>query len=474
MVRWSAVLDSAIVQGSMGPPLAARAFAITHTCMFDAWAAYDSVAIGTRFGSRLRRPAHERTAVNKAKAISYAAYRALVDLFPAQRPASFDPFMASLGYDPSDASTDPTTPSGVGNLACAAVLGLRHLDGSNQLEGYVDDSGYAPVNPPSAIPVDPATVVDPDRWQPLIYTNSQGVSVTEAFLAPHWGKVTPFAMRSGDQYRSYIGTFGPALHGTAGYEAQSRDLLTLSAGLDDRSKMAAEYWSNGPNDLGAVMHWGYFAAHISARDTNTLDQDVKLFFALGNAELDTSIALWDAKRYFDSVRPVTSIPYLFAGQQVLAWAGPGKGTQSIDGGSWIPYLAPWFHATPFAEFGSGHSAFSAAAARILRLFTGSDTFGASVTLPAGSSAIEPGLTPTRDVVLTWPTFTDAANEDGMSRRYGGLHFEAGDLVGRAVGPIIADQVWLQVLSYVDPTGGVKKRTTEPPAMRQNSSRKKQE
>src|SRR5262245_7782566 len=59
-----------------GPPIVARALAIAHTCMYDAWAAYDAVAVGTTdtSGSR-RRPANERTDVNKAKAISFAAYR---------------------------------------------------------------------------------------------------------------------------------------------------------------------------------------------------------------------------------------------------------------------------------------------------------------------------------------------------------------------------------------------------------------
>jgi hypothetical protein len=45
----------------------------------------------------------------------------------------FDPLMASLAYDPANTTTDTTTPAGVGNVACAAVLEYRHHDGSNQL-----------------------------------------------------------------------------------------------------------------------------------------------------------------------------------------------------------------------------------------------------------------------------------------------------------------------------------------------------
>ena len=66
-----------------GPPIVARALAIAHTCMYDAWAAYDDVAVGTTDteGSR-RRPADERTDENKAKAISFAAYRCLTQPVP--------------------------------------------------------------------------------------------------------------------------------------------------------------------------------------------------------------------------------------------------------------------------------------------------------------------------------------------------------------------------------------------------------
>src|SRR5207253_2000742 len=64
------------------PTVGARMLAIVVTAMYDAWAAYDDKAIGTRLGGKLRRPAGERTEANKRKAIAYATYRALLYLFP--------------------------------------------------------------------------------------------------------------------------------------------------------------------------------------------------------------------------------------------------------------------------------------------------------------------------------------------------------------------------------------------------------
>ena len=102
---------------------------------------------------------------------------------------------------------------------------------------------------------------------------------------------------------------------------------------------------------------------------------------------------------------------------------------------------------PFAEYPSGHSTFSAAAAEILRRFTGSDAFGAAATVPAGSSRIEPGLVPAEDLTLRWDTFSAAADQAGLSRRYGGIHFEQGDLVGRGIGRAVGARVWRLAMRY---------------------------
>src|SRR5438128_12625849 len=128
VLQWDNAALQAIRVAKPGPPIVARALAIVHTVMYDAWAAYDDQAVGTRLGGSLRGPAVERTLVSKNEAVSFAAYRALVDLFPTQTPA-FNDLMASLGYDPANGSTDVATPAGVGNVAAAAVIAVRHHDG---------------------------------------------------------------------------------------------------------------------------------------------------------------------------------------------------------------------------------------------------------------------------------------------------------------------------------------------------------
>jgi hypothetical protein len=300
VIQWNMAALQGVRDSKIGPPMVARALAIVHTCIYDAWAAYDERALGTQFGGKLRQPPSQRRIFNEEEAISFAAYRAVVDLFPADKTTIFDPLMASLGYDPNNKSTDTSTPSGVGNVACAAVLNFRHNDGSNQLgnmtpsgAAYADYTGYVPVNPPSIVPVNPVTVVDVNHWQPLQYFDPTGAFVTPKFLAAHWYKVTPFAMTSPDQFRSIIGESGPALLGSATFMKQAQDLIALSANLTDKQKVIAEYWKDGPKSETPPGHWNLFAQFVSARDRHDLDEDVKMFFALTNAIFDGSILCWE-------------------------------------------------------------------------------------------------------------------------------------------------------------------------------------
>ncbi|GAC1380152.1 MAG: vanadium-dependent haloperoxidase [Acidimicrobiales bacterium] len=463
-VYWNTVALEAIRTTHPGPPMAARALAVMNTAMFDSWAAYDAQAVGTQLGGALRRPPSARTSDNKAEAVSFAAYRTLVDLFPtsAYPPGISPPFagaMQALGYNPADDSLSSGSPSGIGNQAAAAVLTFRHADSSNQLGDrtpsgipYADYTGYAPVNAPDATlttGLDP--IADPDRWQPLVVpsaTNSLGV--TQHCIAPFWGQVTPFALASFDQFPP---STRPATvdDDDDAYRTQADEILQYSASLTDAHKMIAEYWADGPHSELPPGHWNLFAQYVSHRDGHTLDDDIRMFFALSNAVFDASVACWGFKRRYDSVRPVTAVHYLYTGKDIEAWAGPFQGTRTIDGAIWRPYQASTVVTPPFQEFTSGHSTFSAAAAQVLFRFTGSDAFGETVTFAQGSSAFEAGVVPAAPVTLAWPTFSAAADEAGLSRRYGGIHFATADLAGRAMGRPIGDLAFDKAQTYIDGT-----------------------
>ena len=113
----------------------------------------------------------------------------------------------------------------------------------------------------------------------------------------------------------------PNLYPGTGYEQQAQEVVDFSANLTDERKIIVEYWADGPGTDQPPGHWAALAQWVSRRDSHTIDDDVRMFFALTNALLDASIAVWDCKRTFDSVRPITAVRFLWTGQQIRAW-GP--------------------------------------------------------------------------------------------------------------------------------------------------------
>jgi Domain of unknown function (DUF6851)/VCPO second helical-bundle domain len=453
VLRWDEETLTAIRATKPAPTVVARALAVVHTAIYDAWAPYDATAVGTRLGGTLRRPADERTADYKSKAISYAAYRALLDLFPA-RSADFTAFMTALGYDPADTGTDTTTPQGIGNVTAQAVLDFRHGDGANQLgdaptgpaRAYADYTGYTPVNSWNQL-------TDPYRWQPQCVpapppgATSCAGSI-QSFATPQWNRVTPFALTRPDQ-------FGPPAMSRSNLPAEAKQLVDFQATMTDANKTSAYYWADGPSSELPPGHWAMFAQAASRMAALGLDSNVKGFFGLGNAMLDASIASWNAKVTQDTVRPISYIRWLYAGKTVRGWGGPGKGIVTEPGSAWRAYQEASVVTPPFAEYNSGHSAFSGAAAQVFARLAGTDMFRVALTttVRTGTSIIEPGVVPARDTVLRFASFTDAADQAGLSRRYGGIHFEDGDLAGRTLGKAIGNAAWIKAQTYFAGTAG---------------------
>jgi hypothetical protein len=452
VIAWNNVALAALRVARPSPPVAARTLAIVHTAMYNAWAAYDPIAYSTRDLGRLRRPEAEHSVPNQIKAFSFAAYAALLDQFPAQK-AAFDAQMAALAYNPAQASLDYNTPEGIGTLSARILLEYAADDGSNQLgrlapggQPLADYSGYAPRNAPMVFdqPTPRNAIAFPGLWQPLTYRDTSGTLVTPGFSLPYWGQVRPFALTSGAQFRPGP----PAQFGTQEFVDQARYMVNVQVGLTEQHKVMADYWSGATSGESPCAQWSQFAQWVSARDNHSEAQDIKLFFALSNALLDASIAAWDAKRTYDSARPITAIRYLLCCQVIRGYGfdGPAGGLRQIAGEAWVPYHLPSYPGPAFPDHVSGHSTFSMAAAAVLRLFTGSDTFNHSLAVAPRSLTLDPAL-PSAAVTLNWPTFTYAACEAGTSRVYSGIHFHQADVAGRTLGEVVGGVVFNKARCY---------------------------
>src|SRR5262249_27424675 len=157
-----------------------------------------------------------------------------------------------------------------------------------------------------------------------------------------------------------------------------------------------------------------------------------------NASFDAGIVAWHIKRKYNGVRPITAIRFTKRGQTIRAWGGPGRPTERIPGEKGSPYN-PGTNLTPsFPGDFSGHSGVSPSSATVLSLFTGSDHFGFSTVLPAGFGRVEPNVPPV-PTTFFYETFGDAAAEAGLSRLYGGIHFEDDNTTAQDVGYLIGLQ-----------------------------------
>jgi hypothetical protein len=86
-------------------------------------------------------------------------------------------------------------------------------------------------------------------------------------------------------------------------------------------------------------------------------------------------------------------------------------------------------------------------ATILSKFFGSDELGVCHTQFPNSSNIEVGV-PTAEVKLCWDTLTEAAQQAGLSRLYGGIHFTNGNIQGQSLGINVANSVWQKTQFYL--------------------------
>jgi hypothetical protein len=257
----------------------------------------------------------------------------------------------------------------------------------------------------------------------------------------------------------------------------------------DFARVIAEFWADGPRSETPPGHWNTLANAVADHsdherryrgvgpELDPLEWDVKVYFMLNAALHDAAIAAWGCKRYYDYIRPISSIRHLAQVQKlpiipglieqvtaessgpgerhyhllaeggqlgdmaVYTWGGEPEdkltehtGTEWILAENWLPYQRDTFVTPAFAGYVSGHSAFSRAAAEVLTYITGSPYFPggmATHTVPRGHLEFEFG--PSETITLQWARYFDASDEAGLSRLYGGIHVPADDGPGRVMG-----------------------------------------
>lgn len=393
---------------------------------FDAIAPYHSTATGV-YSTIARQAGSESTLKNKNIATLHASYQVLNRLLP-QSNAAWREMLSSAGLDPEDAHQGDADPVGIGNLAGAAVVAARENDGMNQLgnEGgvvynrrpYADYTGYEPEN--SAF-----YLKERGRWQPDILTTGSGLFQVQRHVTPQIALTDTYTGLNPNS----LTTTKPkdSQTGMPAYRKQVDEVLAASAAMTDEQKMMAELFDN------KLLSLGFSALFIFQTRGFGFDEFVQYDFLVNLAAFDTAIVIWKEKLRYDAVRPFSAIKHVYGDSAVTAWGGPGMGTvNDLPGSQWRSYLQTADH----SEYPSGSAAFCAAHAEASRLYLGSDDFGWTVPQAAGSSRIEPGVTPAADINLHWETWTQFAEDCGMSRFWSGVHFKPSIAAGAPIGTVV--------------------------------------
>ena len=269
---WNEQILSAIRIDFPHPPKHARNLFHLATVMYDAWAAYDTTAIGYIHHERATSGGDIELA--RHEAISYAAYRLLKNRF-ASGPgavttnAALDAQMAAFGYDTNITSTAGSAPANVGNRITATILAWGLADGSGELNGF-DDPSYSNPQPPLIVLGSSGAIggipegTDPNRWQPLALSaafSQNGIPIpgtVQNYIGVTWLNALPFSLtraNPGDLWLDPGPLFKASVPGTpsatdAAYKAAALELITKSSQLNSDTIIDISPGAIGNSTLG--------------------------------------------------------------------------------------------------------------------------------------------------------------------------------------------------------------------------------
>ena len=401
---WNANAGEAALAACIAPvdnPLhESRLYAVTHLAIHDALNAIERHSRPYAFAARIRGQ------VSPEAAVAAAAREVLVTLI-GQIPAPFPPACVEAGIASVEADYTAALeeiPDGaakteglrVGRAAAATILALRAGDGSD------------------------TPLLDPEYPQgtdPGEYRFTPGFTFV---FAPGWADVTPFVLRRSSQFRP-----GPPYAVTSRRyaadlneikELGGDDITTPSARTAEETEMALFWVESSP------LQWNRIARTVAEERGLDMWEAARLFGLLNMALADGYIASFDTKRHYNYWRPVTAIHM-----------ADTDGNPNTEGDpTWTP-LVP---TPPITEYESAHALEGGAGAQVLRRFFGTNRVRfstCSLTLPEGSRCSDE--TP---VLRSFRTFSQAAEENAISRILVGFHFRKGAEEGLARGRKIGD------------------------------------
>lgn len=381
VLDWNAVMMAGVRVDNTGPTLSTRNLAILHLAIYDAVNTVERTHQPYLFQPEVT----EGTSTEAA--VVGAGYEVLKVLYPSLRARADDAFESWRATAPNTPATDHGL--ALGRRIAESMLAARANDGSATDVPYI----------PSA---------EPGQWRrtPPFFRPP---------VTPQWRYVTPFAVPDIDPF---VPLPPPALdsvkYATALNEVKALGSKSSTVRTAEQTQIAV-FWSDFSYTAMPPGHWHEIAASIVQSQGTGLADTARLMALLSLAQADAAIVCWEAKYRYNLWRPVTAIQ-----------------RASEDGNDATEADPTWDHllgAPPFPSYTSGHSSFSKASAEIIADFYGTD----ALTFTAASDSL-PG------VFRTFQSLSACADEIGLSRIYGGIHFSFDNVAGKASGRLIAQHV----------------------------------
>lgn len=398
----------------LGPTRTSRALAIVHAAIFDAVNSIDR-----SYQPYLVDDVHASSGASIAAAAAQAGHDTLAALYPAMT-AMFDAALTAdlAGIAPGRARQGIE----VGQYVASQILALRAHDGSDANPVYT-----------------PGT--DPGQWRP------DPLHPGQQHLGPAWGQVTPFVIQSGSQFRAPP---PPAMNSpeyTAAFnevKALGGDgLTTPSSRTEDETEIGIFWGYDGQPGLCAPPRLYNQIGEIIAQNQGNSEVQNARFFALINlAMADAAITVWETKYHYNFWRPVAAIREA---------ATDGNADTAADP-NWSPLGAPADNdngtnfTPPFPAYTSGHAGIGAAMFHTVADFYGTDQIPFSFTSDEfnGVNLDQNGL-PRPLRTRSYTSMSQAAEENGQSRIYLGIHWRFDKVQGIAQGNHIADYIFQHAL-----------------------------
>lgn len=381
VLDWNVLMLDAIRADTTAPTLSTRNLAILNTAMYDA---VNSVTRTHQpYWHLLSTPSNTSA---EAAAVG-AAYEVVVLLYPSFEYWADDLFNTWLATVPQDEAL--TNGLSLGQDAGLLAVAFRGDDGSSLNVTYVPSSA-------------------PGQWQ-------RTPPYFRPPLTPQWRYVAPFCL---PDIEPFVPAPPPApdspQYAAALNEVKTLGSVTSTMRTPEQSQIAV-FWSDFSYTAMPPGHWHDIASTIARSRTNSLAENARLFALLSLAQADAAIVCWEAKYRYNLWRPVTAIQRADEDGNLATEKDP----------TWNHYLA----APPFPSYTSGHSTFSKASADVIARFYGTD----AISFTATSDSL-PGVT------RSFASLSACADEVGMSRIYGGIHFQFDNTAGKGCGRQIADYV----------------------------------